>query len=75
MHNDTRKLLITGTSIALVGAIAAVLMYTVFGGVSHQGPHTNGGWLCLIVVMGCFPTGALTLALGLAKLAGDLRQS
>ena len=49
-------------------------MNTVFGGVTHQGPHTNGGWLALMVAMGCVPTGALTLALGLAKLLGELRR-
>jgi hypothetical protein len=42
-----------------------------FGGVTAQGPHSNGGWLSLMVAMGCLPTGILTLALGLAKLFGD----
>ena len=50
-------------------------MLTVFGGVTKQGPHTNGGWLSLIVALGCLPTGVLTLFLGLAKLLGDLRRS
>jgi len=27
-----------------------------------------------MIAMGCLPTGALTLALGLAKLVGDLRR-
>jgi hypothetical protein len=49
MQQDTRKLLTTGSIIFLTGAISAALMYTVFGGVSKQGPHTNGGWLCLMV--------------------------
>jgi hypothetical protein len=44
MQSDTRKLLTTGTAILLVGAIAALLMLTVFGGVTREGPHTNGGW-------------------------------
>ncbi len=74
MQSDTRKLLITGSIIFLTGAVAAVLMYTVFGGVSKQGPHTNGGWLCLMVAMGCLPTGVLTLFLGTAKFFGDLRR-
>ncbi|MBW4037658.1 MAG: hypothetical protein HIU91_02085 [Acidobacteria bacterium] len=73
MKPDTRKLLITGALIFLVGAIAALLMFTVFGGVTKQGPHTNGGWLSLIIVMGCLPTGVLTLLLGSTKLIGDLR--
>jgi hypothetical protein len=71
MQSDTRKLLTTGSVIFFTGAICAALMFTVFGGVTKQGPHTNGGWLCLMVAMGCLPTGVLTLALGLAKLLGD----
>jgi hypothetical protein len=72
MHSDTRKLLTTGAVIFLTGALAALLMFTVFGGVTKQGPHTNGGWLSLMVAMGCLPTGVLTLFLGFAKLLGDL---
>ncbi len=74
MQPDTRKLLTTGAIIFFTGAIAALLMDTVFGGVSRQGPHTNGGWLCLMVALGCLPTGVLTLFLGLAKFLGDLRR-
>jgi len=75
MQQDTRKLLTTGSAIFLTGAIAAALMLTAFGGVSKQGPHNNGGWLCLMLAMGCLPTGTLTLFLGLAKLLGDMRRS
>jgi hypothetical protein len=71
---DTRKLLITGFSIFGTGALSVVLMDTVFGGISHQGPHTNSGWLALMLAMGCLPTGLLTLLLGIAKLVGDLRR-
>jgi len=74
MQDDTRKLLRTGLAIFLTGAVAAALMLTVFGGVTRQGPHTNSGWLALMIAMGCLPTGVLTLALGFAKLAGDLRR-
>ena len=73
MQRDTRKLLTTGTAILLVGAFAALLMFTAFGGVTHQGPHTNGGWISLIVALGCLPTAVFTLFLGLTKLIGDLR--
>jgi hypothetical protein len=73
MQPDTRKLLGTGMTIFLTGAVAAALMFTVFGGVTKQGPHTNGGWLCLMVAMGCLPTGLLTLFLGAAKLIGGRR--
>jgi hypothetical protein len=75
MQTDTRKLLTTGGIIFLTGAVAALLMFTVFGGVTKQGPHTNGGWLSLMVAIGCLPTGLLTLFLGAAKYVGDLRRS
>ena len=68
---DTRKLLTVGSVILLAGIIAALLMITVFGGVTRQGPHTNLGWMALIVVMGCLPLGCITLLLGFAKLFGN----
>ena len=71
MQQDTRKLLTTGAIIFFIGAIAAALMLTVFGGVTRQGPHTNSGWLSLMLAMGCIPTGALSLFLGFAKLVGE----
>jgi hypothetical protein len=74
MQPDTRKLLTTGGLIFAVGAVAAALMFSVLGGVTRQGPHTNGGWLALMITMGCVPTGVLTLLLGLAKLVGDQRR-
>jgi hypothetical protein len=74
MRPDTRQLLRTGLAIFLTGAIAALLTLTVFGGIGHQGPHTNSGWLALMVAMGCLPTGTLTLALAIAKLIGDRRR-
>ena len=73
MHDDTRKLLATGAAIFATAAVCALLLFTVLGGVTRQGPHNSLGWMCLLVVMGCGPTGLLTLALGLAKLAGDRR--
>ncbi len=75
MQNDTRKLLSAGAAIFLTGAVAAALMLTALGGVTRQGPHTNGGWLALMVAMGCLPTGLLTLFLGVAKLIGETRGS
>ena len=74
MRPDTRKLLITGAAIFLTGAVAALLAETLFGGIGRQGPHTNLGWLGLMLAMGCLPTGTLTLLLGLAKLSGDRRR-
>ncbi len=74
MQPDTQKLARTGFAIFLTGAIAALLMLTVFGGVTKQGPHTNMGWLMLMLAMGCLPTGTLTLLLAFSKLIGDRRR-
>jgi hypothetical protein len=75
MQPDTRQLLRTGLGIFLTGAVSAVLIFTSFGGITRrQGPHTNAGWLALMLAMGCLPTGTLTLALGLAKLIGDRKR-
>lgn len=71
MQQDTRKILQVGSILIVTGVIAAALMLTVFGGVTHQGPHTNLGWMALIVVMGCLPLGCITLLLGVAKLFGN----
>jgi len=75
MQPDTRKLLTTGSAIFLTGALAALCMLTIFGGVSTQGPHTTGGWLSLLVAIGCLPTGCLTLLLAFAKLLGDRKRT
>lgn len=74
MQRDTRQLLRTGLTIFGTGALAAVLTITLFGGFGRQGPHTNSGWLALMIAMGCLPTGTLTLLLGVAKLIGDRRK-
>jgi hypothetical protein len=71
MQPDTRKILRFGALMLTIGVIAAALMLTVFGGVTRQGPHTNLGWMALIVAMGCLPLGAVTLLLGFAKLLGS----
>lgn len=74
MRPDTRTLLRTGLGIFGTGVLASALMFTVLGGVGRQGPHTNGGWLALMLAMGCLPTGSLTLVLALLKLVGDRRR-
>jgi hypothetical protein len=72
MQPDTRKLLRTGLLIFGTGAIAAALIFISFGGIARrQGPHTNLGWLSLMVAMCCLPTGFLTLLLAAIKLLGD----
>jgi hypothetical protein len=74
MQKDTRQLLRTGAGILATGVAAAVLTIKAFGGIGHQGPHTNSGWLALMVAMGCLPTGTLTLVLAIAKLVGERRR-
>ena len=75
MQPDTRKLLRTGLLLFGAGAIAAALIFTSFGGITrHQGPHTNLGWLSLMLAIGCLPTGVLTLLLATIKLLGDRRR-
>ena len=74
MQRDTRQLLRTGLAIFLTGVLAAVFALTVGGGISRQGPHTNSGWLALMIAMGCLPLGTLTLLLALAKLVGKRKR-
>jgi hypothetical protein len=74
MQQDTRTLLRTGIGIFTTGAVAALLTLTAFGGIGPQGPHTNSGWLALMIAMGCLPTGTLTLLLAIAKLISDRRR-
>jgi hypothetical protein len=74
MRPDTRQLLRMGLAIFLTGVVAAVLTKIAFGGFGHQGPHTNSGWLALMVAMGCLPTGTLTLALAISKIVGDRKR-
>lgn len=71
MQPDTRKIIKFGSILIIIGVIAAALMLTAFGGVTHQGPHTNLGWIALVVVMGCLPLGCIALLLGVAKLLGN----
>jgi hypothetical protein len=75
MQPDTRRLLRTGLTIFGTGAVAVLLLFEAFGGITRrQGPHTNLGWLALMVAMGCLPTGVLTLLLAAVKLIGDHRR-
>jgi len=65
--DGTRALLRAGGGMLAAGGIAAVLTATVFGGISRQGPHSNTGWLLLMVAMSCLPFGLMLFALGAAK--------
>lgn len=66
-NDGTRQLLQSGSGTLVVGILAAVLAQFVFGGIGPQGPHTNSGWLALIVALMCLPFGLLLSLLGLAK--------
>ena len=67
-NNDgTRQLLHAGLWTIAAGVLAALLASTVFGGISRQGPHTNSGWIALIIALMCLPFGSVAFALGAAK--------
>ena len=65
--DGTRALLRSGVWTLFAGIVAAILAATVFGGISRQGPHTNSGWLSLMVAMSCLPFGLMLFGLGAAK--------
>jgi hypothetical protein len=67
MDDGTRQLLQCGSWTIAAGLLAALLMFTVFGGITQQGPHTSSGWLALIVALMCLPFGSLLFLLGAAK--------
>jgi uncharacterized membrane protein YidH (DUF202 family) len=66
-NDGTRQLLQTGLWTLAVGVVAALLASTVFGGISREGPHTNSGWISLMIALMCIPFGAMAFALGTAK--------
>jgi hypothetical protein len=74
LQSDTRNLLRTGLIIFGTGLLSVLYVRTLGGGIGHQGPHTNSGWLALMLAMGCLPTGFLTLLLAIMKVVGDLRR-
>lgn len=65
--DGTRQLLQSGGGTLAAGILAAALAQFVFGGIGPQGPHTNSGWLLLIVALMCLPFGFLVFLLGVAK--------
>lgn len=65
--DGTRQLLQAGIWTLAAGVIAALLTETVFGGIGPQGPHTNSGWIFLLIAMMCLPFGSMLFALGAAK--------
>jgi hypothetical protein len=65
--DGTAQLLRAGLWILLVGALAALFTATLGGGIEQHGPHTNSGWLALILAMMCLPFGTMLTVLGAAK--------
>jgi putative exporter of polyketide antibiotics len=65
--DGTRQLLQSGLATLAAGILAAALTQFVFGGIGPHGPHTNTGWLLLIVTLMCLPFGFLLSLLGAAK--------
>lgn len=65
--DGTRQLLQSGGGTIIAGIVALLLMLTVFGGATRQGPHTSSGWLALIVALMCLPFGSMLFLLGAAK--------
>lgn len=73
--DGTRQLLQSGLGTLAAGIFAAVLAQFLFGGIGPYGPHTNAGWLMLIVAMMCLPFGFLLSLLGGAKWLRNRRHS
>jgi hypothetical protein len=65
--DGTQQLLQSGGGTFAAGILAAALTQFAFGGIGPQGPHTNSGWLALIVALMCLPFGFLLSLLGVAK--------
>lgn len=65
--DGTRALLRAGIGILAAGVVSAILALTVFGPIGIHGPHSNGGWLSLMVAMMCMPFGLMLFVLGFAK--------
>jgi len=64
---DAILLMRSGGGAIATGLLCALLTKTVFGGITPQGPHTNAGWLSLIITLMCLPFGSMLFALGAAK--------
>jgi hypothetical protein len=65
--DGTAQLLQAGLWTLVVGCVAALLTATVLGGIGAHGPHTNSGWLALLLAMMCLPFGTMLTLLGAAK--------
>ena len=66
-EDGTLHLLRSGFIIASLSGVSLLLTLFAFGGVGPDGPHTNPGWLSLIIALMSMPFGLLLLLLGGAK--------
>jgi hypothetical protein len=73
MRKDTRAILRVAAPIWLVG-MACWLFVALSGGLTKHGPTTPGGWICLMIGLGCVPTGSLFLLLGIGKYFEDRKR-
>jgi hypothetical protein len=73
--DGTRALLRTGFWILFIGALAGLATLTLFGGIGIYGPHTNLGWIALILCMMNCPFGLMLFLLGAAKWLRNRRQN
>jgi hypothetical protein len=73
--DGTNQLLKWGGWILAIGIFFALLTKFALGGIGPQGPHTNSGWMALIVTMMCLPFGFLLFLLGALKWLRNRRQS
>jgi hypothetical protein len=63
--DGTRPLLLTGGTILAIGILSAAI--TLALGIGRHGPHSNSGWLFLLIAGGCLPFGGMLFILGAAK--------
>jgi hypothetical protein len=65
--DGTIPLLKGGITTLATGILSAFATKFLFGGIDIHGPHTNTGWLFLILAMMCLPFGSMLTLLGGAK--------
>jgi hypothetical protein len=68
MPDDGTRQLLQGAFWTLItGLFAAGATRFLFGGIGVHGPHTNAGWISLVVSLMCLPFGCMLFLLGGAK--------
>jgi hypothetical protein len=65
--DGTNQLLKWGSWTLGSGIFFALLTKFALGGIGPQGPHTNSGWMSLIITMMCLPFGFMLFLLGALK--------